>query len=68
MSNWLFVLVVFAVGLLFTIYMDRRRDKPGPLRERAERRRWIDFWFSGTDPYKDRPEEKKKGKPGKDGD
>jgi len=62
MSNWLFVLVVFAVGLLFTIYMDRRRDKPGPTAERSERRRWVEFWFFGTDPGEDTPKDDKKGK------
>jgi hypothetical protein len=68
MSTWLFVLVVFAVGLLFTIFMDRRRDKPGPMAERSERKKWIDFWFSGTDPGDDPPRDDRKGKQEERGD
>lgn len=62
MNNWWFALVVFGFGLLFTIFMDRRKEKPGSEQSRRQRKRWIDHWFLGIDPSRDRKDDKDKPK------
>lgn len=60
MNNWWFALVVFGFGLLFTIFIDRQRDRSGPPEVRTRRRRWLEYWFTGRYPSKEELESEAK--------
>jgi len=58
MPTWLFILVVFGVGLLLAVYVDRHKSGSGPGSvsskpgDRREHFRWLYFWYKGRFPSK----------------
>ena len=57
MSNWTFVLLVFAFGLAVAFMFDRMKQRPGSgprePEQRSERAKWLYFWYLGRFPTPD---------------
>jgi hypothetical protein len=64
MDNWWFALVVFGFGLFLAYFIDRLKDSPGPPLVRRERRKWLEYWFTGRFPTKKELDEDDQDKPG----
>lgn len=56
MPTWLFILIVFGIGLLLAIYVDVHKSGSGSgfargeAGDRRERFRWMYFWYRGRFP------------------
>lgn len=60
MSKWLFGLLGLLFGLCLALLVDRMRfsRKSGP--ERAERRKWLYYWFMGRFPTREEEAEEER--------
>ncbi|OIO00831.1 MAG: hypothetical protein AUJ49_09125 [Desulfovibrionaceae bacterium CG1_02_65_16] len=66
MPTWLFILIVFGVGLGLAFYIDRLKSRPGSVpgesKKVSERSKWLYYWFVGRFPAGEDDQDERRGR------